>query len=109
MILAEGDFGVHHGKTAVGVIRFGTDPVTAVIDSTQAGGNVGTIVPDRDIPIVASLSDALAIEPRPNALLIGIAPTGGRLPASWRATILEAIDARLDVLSGLHTFLGDDP
>jgi uncharacterized NAD-dependent epimerase/dehydratase family protein len=108
VILAEGDFGVHHGKTAVGVIRFGTDPVSAVIDSTQAGGNVGTIVPNRDIPIVASLQEALALEPRPNALLIGIAPTGGRLPASWRATILEAIDAGLDVLSGLHTFLGDD-
>ena len=109
VILAEGDFGVHHGKTAVGVIRYGTDPVTAVIDSTQAGGNVSTIVPGRDIPIVASLQEALALEPRPDALLIGIAPTGGRLPPAWRVTILEAIDAGLDGLSGLHTFLGDDP
>jgi len=41
--------------------------------------------------------------------LIGIAPTGGRLPDSWRAIILEAIEAGLDVLSGLHTFIGDDP
>ena len=109
VILAEGDFGFHHGKTAVGVIRYGSDPVSAVIDSTQAGANVSSIVPDKDIPIVASLGEALAMEPRPNALLIGIAPTGGRLPLSWRATILEAIDAGLDVLSGLHTFLGDDP
>ena len=109
MILAEGNFGFHHGKTAVGVIRYGPDDVVAVIDSTQAGGNVSSILPDHDIPIVASLADALAREPRPDTLLIGIAPTGGKLPDSWRSQILEAIRAGLDVHSGLHTFLGDDP
>jgi uncharacterized NAD-dependent epimerase/dehydratase family protein len=111
VILAEGNFGFHHGKTAVGVIRYGPDDVVAVIDSTQAGGNVSSILPGHDIPIVASLHDALAVEPahRPDVLLIGIAPTGGKLPDSWRATILDAIAAGLDVHSGLHTFLGDDP
>jgi uncharacterized NAD-dependent epimerase/dehydratase family protein len=109
VILAEGNFGFHHGKTAVGVIRYGPDDVRAVIDSTQAGDNVSSILPDRDIPIVATLDETLAREPRPDTLLIGIAPTGGRLPDSWRATILAAIRAGLDVHSGLHTFLGDDP
>jgi len=109
VILAEGQFGFHHGKTAVGVIRYGSDDVVAVIDSTRAGGNVSSILPGRDIPIVASLDEALFRDPGPGALLIGIAPTGGRLPASWRSTILEAIAAGLDVHSGLHTFLGDDP
>ena len=109
VILAEGQFGFHHGKTAVGVIRYGPDDVVAVIDSTQAGGNVSSILPDRDIPIVPDLDAALALQPRPDTLLIGIAPTGGRLPETWRATILAAIRAGLDVHSGLHTFLGDDP
>ena len=109
VILAEGQFGFHHGKTAVGVIRYGPDDVVVVIDSTQAGGNVSTILPGRDIPIVGPLAEALALQPRPDTLLIGIAPTGGRLPESWRRTILEAIAAGLDVHSGLHTFLGDDP
>jgi uncharacterized NAD-dependent epimerase/dehydratase family protein len=109
VILAEGNFGFHHGKTAVGVIRYGPDDVRAVIDSTQAGGNVSAILPDHDIPIVSSLDEALDRVPRPDTLLIGIAPTGGKLPHSWRATILEAIRAGLDVHSGLHTFLGDDP
>jgi uncharacterized NAD-dependent epimerase/dehydratase family protein len=111
VILAEGNFGFHHGKTAVGVIRYGPDDVVAVIDSTQAGGNVSSILPGHDIPIVATLEEALAVDParRPDVLLIGIAPTGGKLPAGWRSTILGAIRSGLDVHSGLHTFLGDDP
>jgi uncharacterized NAD-dependent epimerase/dehydratase family protein len=109
VILAEGNFGFHHGKTAVGVIRYGPDHVVAVIDSTQAGQNVSALLPGHDIPIVATLDEALAMDPPPDTLLIGIAPTGGKLPGSWRATILGAIRAGLDVHSGLHTFLGDDP
>ena len=112
VILAEGNFGYHHGKTAMGVIRFGQDKVVAVIDSTQAGRNVREWLGDSgrfDIPIVASLNDALGFIPRANALLIGIAPTGGKLPDSWRALILAAIRSGLDIHSGLHTFLGDDP
>jgi uncharacterized NAD-dependent epimerase/dehydratase family protein len=112
VILAEGNFGFHHGKTAMGAIRFGQDKVVAVIDSTQAGRNVREWLGDSgrfDIPIVASLSDALGLLPRANGLLIGIAPTGGKLPEDWRAVILAAIRSGLDVHSGLHTFLGDDP
>jgi len=108
-ILTEGQFGFHSAKTAMGVIRFGSDPVVAVLDSTIAGRSVADWLPGHDIPIVASLADALALPEPPTALLIGIAPTGGRLPVSWRATILEATRAGLDVHSGLHTFLGDDP
>jgi uncharacterized NAD-dependent epimerase/dehydratase family protein len=112
VILAEGNFGFHHGKTAMGVIRFGQDKVVAVVDSAQAGRNVREWLGDSgrfDIPIVASLSEALGLLPRANGLLIGIAPTGGRLPDEWRVTILAAIRSGLDVHSGLHTFLGDDP
>ena len=109
MILTEGQWHVHNAKTATGVIRYGSDHVVALLDSSIAGRNVGEWLPGHDIPAVGSLAEALAIEPRPDALLIGIAPTGGRLPPAWRATILEAIGAGLDVLSGLHTFLGDDP
>ena len=109
LILAEGQFGAHNAKTAYGVIRYGLDDIVAVLDSTRAGENVSTYLPGHDIPIVASLAEALAFPDRPDALLIGIAPTGGRLPDSWREVIGQAIDAGLDVLSGLHTFVGDDP
>ena len=108
-ILAEGEFGYHHAKTAMGVLRYGRDPVVAVIDSARAGRNVAEWGPGRDVPIVASLADALAMPERPTALLIGIAPTGGRLPDAWRAVLLDAIGRGLEIHSGLHTFLGDDP
>ncbi|HEV8489129.1 MAG TPA: DUF1611 domain-containing protein [Candidatus Limnocylindrales bacterium] len=107
-ILTEGQFGAHNAKTAFGVIRYGTDPVVAVLDSTIAGRNVSEWLPGHDIPALATLDDALALPRPPTALLIGIAPTGGRLPGKWRATILAALRAGLDVLSGLHQFVGDD-
>lgn len=110
VILTEGHLDAHAAKTAIGVIRYGTEPVVAVLDSKNTGRTMADWVPGRDIPIVATLGDALAQPgPRPTTLLIGIAPTGGKLPAAWRRTILGAIDAGMDVHSGLHTFLGDDP
>jgi uncharacterized NAD-dependent epimerase/dehydratase family protein len=109
LILTEGQFGPHHGKTAMGVIRYGRQPIAAVLDSTLAGRNVAEFVPGRDIPFVATLEAALSLPEPPTALLIGIAPTGGRLPTEWRGIILAALAAGLDVLSGLHHFLGDDP
>ena len=109
VILTEGQFGIHDAKTAMGVIRYGHDTVVAILDSTLAGRNLAEFLPGRDIPFVGRLEHALDGPVRPDGLLIGIAPTGGKLPPDWRATILGAIEAGLDVHSGLHEFLGDDP
>lgn len=111
VILTEGSFGPHSGKTAFGVIRYGRDDVVAVLDSTLAGHNVEEWIPGHDIPIVGTLEEALAVpgRERPDGLLIGIAPTGGRLPDDWHTVLHAAIDAGLEIHSGLHTFLGDDP
>ncbi len=109
VILTEGQFGIHHAKTAMGVIRYGQDEIVAILDSTMAGRNLREFLPAFDIPFVATLDEALARPIRPDALLIGIAPTGGRLPPDWRAIIEAAIAAGLDIHSGLHQFLGDDP
>jgi uncharacterized NAD-dependent epimerase/dehydratase family protein len=57
--------------------------------------------------VVATMREGLAL--KPTAVLIGIAPQGGRLPQAWRTWLAEALDAGCDLWSGLHTFLGDDP
>ena len=80
VILAEGQFGPHDGKTAFGVIRYGRDDVVALLDSTNAGRDVGDFLAGSHVPIVATLAEALALPTPPDALLIGIAPTGGKLP-----------------------------
>jgi uncharacterized NAD-dependent epimerase/dehydratase family protein len=107
-ILAPGQFSTRAAKTAHGVIAYSADPTVAVIDADDAGRRVRDVVPylRSDAPIVGSVDDALAFEP--TALLIGVAPAGGALPAAWRASIVRALDARLDVVSGLHQFLGQD-
>jgi uncharacterized NAD-dependent epimerase/dehydratase family protein len=108
-IFAESLFAGHHGKTAHGVIRYGTREVVAVIDSTQAGRTAAEVVPFalRDVPIVATLREA--IDRGASTVLVGVAPTGGKLDPSWRAMLREAIAAGLHVEAGLHTQLSEDP
>jgi len=108
-ILAPGTFATRSAKTAHGVIAYGEDATVAVIDPDFAGKRVCDAVPylASEAPIVATLAAALRYEP--TALLIGVAPPGGALPAAWRSEIVAALAAGLDVVSGLHQTLGDDP
>jgi uncharacterized NAD-dependent epimerase/dehydratase family protein len=95
-------------KTAHGVIRYGADDVVAVIDPSSTGATVREVLPylESDAPIVASVAESLAFSP--TSLLIGTAPKGGGLPPQWRSAVLEAIGARLEIVSGLHEILGRD-
>ncbi|HLG77739.1 MAG TPA: DUF1611 domain-containing protein [Ktedonobacteraceae bacterium] len=108
-IMAEGAFELHSGKTATGVIRYGQDHVVAVIDSTRAGQDVSQALQidlGKGIPVVRDIREALTYHP--DTLLIGIAPRGGNLPPEWRWQLLAAIEAGLDIVSGLHFFIADD-
>ncbi|MBI4548658.1 MAG: DUF1611 domain-containing protein [Ignavibacteriae bacterium] len=107
VILAEGKFSPLESKTANQVIRYIPEEVVGVIDSRQAGRTAqGVLGFGEAIPVFADLRTSL--QQKPNTLLIGIAPMGGRLPESWRATIKEAMALKLDIISGLHTLLSDD-
>jgi uncharacterized NAD-dependent epimerase/dehydratase family protein len=105
VILTEGRTEPVAAKTAACVIRYGTDAVVALLDSTEAGKTAQELLGvGGAIPVVGRLEDA----PSANTLLIGIAPSGGKIPPAWRPTILSAIARGWDVISGLHDFLCDD-
>lgn len=106
-ILAPGRF-AGDAKTAHGVIAYGADETVAVIDPEYAGKTVADVLPHlgSNAPIVTTVAQAL--EYKPTSLLIGTAPKGGALPQDWREAVLDAIDAKLEIVSGLHDMLGDD-
>jgi uncharacterized NAD-dependent epimerase/dehydratase family protein len=102
LILAEGHSGdPHYGKTARGVIRYAPDPTVAILDSTRAGET------QDGIPIVATVNDALCFNP--TTAVVGVATQGGRFPPEWRELLKASISKGLDVESGLHEFISDDP
>ena len=108
LILADEDFGPETSKTANACIRYTPDHVVAVLDRSQAGRTAQQVLGfGGDIPVVATLEEGL--ERKPSALLIGIAPAGGRLPADWIRLIARAIEHKLEIWSGLHSFIGDIP
>ena len=92
-------------KTALGVLRYGTDDIVAVVDRDNAGSRVHDhveFVPD--VPIVGDLRDVTDA----NTLLIGISPIGGKFDPAWRVDVELALERGWDVISGLHEFLADD-
>jgi uncharacterized NAD-dependent epimerase/dehydratase family protein len=106
VVLTEGHNDPHSAKTAVSVIRYRTSDVVAVFDSAAAGKTSQRLLGvGGEIPVVGSLEDA----PAADALLVGIAPPGGRLPATMRKAVLSAIERGMEIVSGLHEFLADDP
>jgi uncharacterized NAD-dependent epimerase/dehydratase family protein len=116
VVWCEGAFATPFGKTAHGLVRFTRRyRVAAVIDSTLAGQDAGSFLDGRaqGIPLVADLASAVAVakakgEPATH-LVIGLAPDGGRLPPEGRSVVREALELGLNVDSGLHDFLSEDP
>lgn len=102
LVLAEGRSGdPHFGKTARGVIRYRPQDVVAVLDSQRPGEEL------EGFAIVGNVADALRFEP--TVALVGVATQGGRFPPAWRELLKDCIANDLDVESGLHEFISDDP
>jgi uncharacterized NAD-dependent epimerase/dehydratase family protein len=115
VVYCEGAFGSPYGKTAHGLVRrTNRYRVLSVVDSSTAGRDAGEILGERPagIPVVASIGEAIAQAKgdglRATHLVVGLAPDAGRLSANARRDIITAIEAGLNIVSGLHDFLSDD-
>ena len=105
VILTEGKSNPSDAKTACGLLRYRPADVVALLDSENAGKSASSVLGvGGDVPFVSSLAGLDA-----DTLVIGIAPAGGALPPEWRDVVRQAIRAKMNVVSGLHTFLRDDP
>lgn len=58
---------------------------------------------------IPELTIAEAVAKGAKTLIVGVANAGGVLPDHWTADIVAAIEAGMDVASGLHTRLGSKP
>ena len=113
VVYCEGNFGASDGKTANGLVRHSEKyKILSVIDSTKAGRDASEVLGEEPsgIPIVANLADAIASAGRvPDFFIFGVAPASGMLSPVERRLVLEAISRGMNIVNGLHEFLGDDP
>lgn len=112
LVLTNGLFQTPFAKTTHGLVRGPSRyPLAAVIDPDHAGSDAGELLDGqhRGIPIFGSVGEALGtLETQPEVCVIGVATHGGILPPALRASVIEAAQAGLSLVNGLHKLLCDD-
>jgi uncharacterized NAD-dependent epimerase/dehydratase family protein len=86
-----------YAKTAFGLRDWA--PTKCIGEWACATGTVTTGLP--------RLSPAEAHKRGARSMVIGVANIGGAINASWMPVLLEALEAGLDLVAGLHTRLGE--
>lgn len=105
-VLTSGYANAFLAKTAMSLLRYRPDEIVCVIDDQTDCRTAGELLGfGGEIPVCPDLATA----PKADSVYLGIAPPGGKLPSEWRPFLLDALRRRMDVVSGLHDFLGDDP
>jgi uncharacterized NAD-dependent epimerase/dehydratase family protein len=112
VIYCEGNFGQIDGKTANGLVRYSQAyRILSVIDTRLKGHDSGQVLDkvSNAIPIVEDLEAAVTRQAViPDTLIYGIAPSTGKMSATDREVVLDAISLGMNIVSGLHEYLGDD-
>lgn len=115
IVYCEGAFNTPNGKTAHGLVRFTHRyQVVTVIDSRYQGQDAGEVLDGKPNGILIAenfenaLAHVIASGLAPTHLVIGLAPDGGRIGPEGKTVILKAIQAGLNIVSGLHDFLSED-
>ena len=100
----EGHIDSDYGKMGMGVIRYLQNPIIGIIDQSHAGKKMNELFQfSGPIPIYESLQQVADKEVE--VLILGIAPSGGKIPDSWASVIDEALEMGLSIINGLHDLL----
>ena len=99
LILIGDEADVTNAKTGIGIAHWRPDDVAGQLRFSNDAVDLG--VPDLDIET--------AIEKGVASLVIGVAPIGGSVPSEWWDVMRQAAATGLNVISGLHTRLNDNP
>ncbi|MFD2934140.1 DUF1611 domain-containing protein [Spirosoma flavum] len=112
ILLTDGLLSTPFAKTAHGLIR-GTEryTVVGVVDVPTAGQDAGVVLDGhlRDIPVFASVSQAMAMAGPVSYAIVAIATNGGILPSTMLTDIKQGLENGLSIVNGLHEFLNDKP
>lgn len=93
-----------YGKMGFGVLRYSRNKIVAVIDDIHAGKSLQQITGiAHAAPIVSSLEQSIVLGA--NVLVIGISPSGGRIPKDWLPIISKAVEQGMSIVNGLHDHL----
>jgi len=99
------------GKTTHGLVRFCKRfDIACVVDSKSPEGDSGEILDGvkRGIPLFNELEKSLRLT-NADTFIIGAVSEGGVLPKGYDKAVNWALSNGLDVVSGLHQFISDDP
>jgi len=99
-----------NGKTAHGLIRGSDRFVTkALVDKKFTGRDAGEVMDGkkRNIPVYASVDEALSAFPSIINAIVGLAPIGGKLPPDLIEDLLFSAQKGLNIISGLHDYVSD--
>lgn len=108
VIYAEGRFNSIKAKVAASFIRYHAEKCVAVIDSTQIGKTSDEILGyGGNIPVVPNLVSVL--EEKADIFMIGNGLFHNELPEAYREQIKLALEEGMDVVSGIHFRIADDP
>jgi uncharacterized NAD-dependent epimerase/dehydratase family protein len=88
-----------HAKTSFGVRDWRPDACLGQWKLPGCGAELG----------LTNMTAEQAAVQGAGSLLIGVAPVGGQIQQHWIPALVEALDAGLDIVSGMHSKLEDVP
>ena len=105
-IYMEGSLRSLHGKMGFGIMRYFPGQIACIIDATFAGRRIDEVITSPcEAPIVATIEEACTLGAQ--VLVLGTAPSGGRIPPEWLGSLETAINNGLSIVNGMHDRLKD--